>query len=373
MAPRSDTYVIDTAIRLFFIGLFCFLTLHLVAPLLGLVLWAVILAVAVYPAHVWLSDRLGGRRTWAAVILTILGLAITLGPIAILAAQVIDAATWLVAGIQDGSLTLPTAESLGRLPFVGPRVAHAWEGLQGNLQQTLARIGPSLLSAGGMVLGQVAGMGLALVMLSLSVVIMGLLFLPGPAMVDHARRFANRIFAPRGGGFVDLAGATVRNVSRGVIGVAVIQSLLAGIVMVAFGVPLAGPLTLVALFLGIVQVGPGPVLIPVIIWAWTAMSGGMAAVFTVTILPVMVVDNVLRPLLMARGLKTPMLVILVGVLGGMLSHGLIGLFIGPVVLAVFYELLLAWMQAAETETAPGEPPAPVPAPQPELPPGAEPR
>lgn len=198
-------------------------------------------------------------------------------------------------------------------------------------------------------------------MLSAAVIIMGLLFRPGPAMAQSARRLANRVFAPRGAGFIDLAGATVRNVSRGVIGVAVIQSLLAGIVMVAFGVPLAGPLTLAALFFAIIQVGAGPVVIPVILWAWFSMSTGMAILFTVVMLPVMVVDNVLRPLLMARGLETPMLVILAGVLGGMLAYGLVGLFLGPVILAVFYELLLAWLAAdgaQQPQADPGAGPAP---------------
>ncbi|WP_172326717.1 AI-2E family transporter [Mangrovicoccus sp. HB161399] len=354
MPQSRDALVIDTAIRLLFLGGFVLIALHLVAPLFGLMLWAVILAVAVYPVHAWLSAKLGGRATLSAVLITLLGLAITLGPIAVLASQVIDAATWAMAAVQNGSFGLPSPERLARIPLVGAKLAQAWTSFGSNLAQLLAQVGPVLLSTGKMVLAKVAGVGIALAMLSVSVVIMGLLFRPGPALAAHARRFANRIFAPRGAGFVDLAGATVRNVSRGVIGVAVIQSLLAGMIMVAFGVPLAGPLTLVALFLGIIQIGPGPVLIPVIIWAWFGMGTGLAILFTVMMVPVMVVDNVLRPILMARGLETPMLVILVGVLGGMFAYGLIGLFIGPVILAVFYELVIAWVAAAEAEPAPEE-------------------
>lgn len=345
MTPRSDTQILDIVIRLLFLALFLYLALQLVAPLFGLLLWAVILAVAVYPAHSWLAARLGGRETLSAGILTLLGLAITLGPVAILATGVIDAGTNLVAALQAGDLKLPPADRINDIWLVGPWLAKGWAALDSNLSNVATKVGPSVLSAGGAILSRIAGIGLSLVMLSLSVVIMGLLFKPGPDMAQAARRFANRVFAPRGAGFVDLAGATVRNVSRGVIGVAVIQSLLAGIIMVAFGVPLAGPLTLLALFLGIIQVGPGPVLIPVIIWAWLTMGTGLAVVFTAVMLPVMVVDNVLRPILMSRGLATPMLVILAGVLGGMLSYGLVGLFIGPVILSVFYELLLAWLEA----------------------------
>lgn len=361
MSTRSDGEVIDIVIRLLFLALFLFLALQLVAPLFGLMLWAVILAVAVFPAYRWLADRLGGRESLSAALITCLGLAITLGPVGILATGVIDSATKLVAAIQSGDLRLPPADRVRDIWLVGPWLADGWAKLDTNLGTIVSKVGPSVLSAGGAILGRIAGIGLSLLMLSISVLIMGLLFKPGPAMAANARRFANRVFAPRGAGFIDLAGATVRNVSRGVIGVAVIQSLLAGIIMVIFGVPLAGPLTLAALFLGIIQVGPGPVLIPVILWAWVfSMGTGMAILFTVVMLPVMVVDNVLRPILMARGLETPMLVILAGVLGGMLSYGLVGLFIGPVILAVFYELLTAWLAidpAAEADTKPETPPA----------------
>lgn len=275
---------------------------------------------------------------------------------ALLTTGVIDSATRLVVSVQSGQLALPSADRLREVWLVGPWLANGWETLDQNLGAVVSKIGPSLLSAGTSILRRIASIGLSLLMLSASVVIMGLLFKPGPAMVHSARRFANRVFAPRGAGFVDLAGATVRNVSRGVIGVAVIQSLLAGVIMVAFGVPLAGPLTLAALFLGIIQVGAGPVVIPVILWAWFSMSTGMAIGFTVVMAPVLVVDNVLRAVLMGRGLETPMLVILAGVLGGMLAFGLVGLFIGPVILAVFYELLSAWVaEEAKDPTTPVDP------------------
>ncbi|WP_240722237.1 AI-2E family transporter [Poseidonocella sp. HB161398] len=350
-SPTRDAQVIDTAIRLLVLGGFGLIALHLMAPLFGLMLWAVILAVAVYPVHAWLAKRLGGRETLSAVLLTLAGLAITLGPVAVMAAQVIEAGTRAMTALQEGHLRLPDPAMIERIPLVGMRLAEAWRTIGGTLQALVAQMGPVLLATGRLVLAKAAGVGIALAMLSVSVVIMGLLFRPGPALVAQARRFANRIFAPHGAGFVDLAGATVRNVSRGVIGVAAIQALAAGIIMVVFGVPLAGPLTLAALFLGIIQIGPGPVLIPVIIWAWLQMGTVLAILFTVVMLPVMVVDNVLRPLLMARGLKTPMLVILVGVLGGMLAYGLVGLFIGPVILAVFYELVTAWVAAGETAEA----------------------
>ncbi|MEM1360235.1 MAG: AI-2E family transporter [Pseudomonadota bacterium] len=360
MQENLDSKVLDLAIRMGFVALFIWAALSMIAPMAGLIIWAVILTVAVYPAYVWLSEKLGGRETVAAVLLTLVGLVITLGPVAILVSSMIEGITALVNFIKSGDAQMPEAPArLLEWPVIGPSLHAAWTQATSNIGAALSQYGPHLLSAGGVVLGKVAGIGLALLIMSASVLIMGLLFRPGPALAVEVRRFANRVFAPRGGTLIDLAGATVRNVSRGVVGVAIIQSLLAGIVMVLFGIKAAGVLALICLVLAIVQVGPGPVLIPLIIWAWFAMSPALALLFTLIMVPIMVVDNILRPIMMAQGLDTPMLVILVGVLGGMVSYGLVGLFIGPVVLAVFYDLFMGWVHATDkiketegTETPP---------------------
>lgn len=357
MPQRSDAEIIDLVIRLAFLAIFLFLALQLISPLFGLILWAVILAVAVYPLHAWLSARLGGRQSLSALLLTLLGLAITLGPVAVLATSIIDATTRFVGLLQSGEFQMPSSERLQTIWLIGPHLAGGWESIGENVEGVVAKVAPSVLSVGGAILRQVAGIGVGLVMLSISVIIMGLLLKPGPALARTIKRFANRVFAPRGAGIIDMAGATVRNVSRGVIGVAALQALAAGIVMVGFGVPLAGPLALAVLFLGIVQVGPFLVLVAVLIWAWSNLETGMAVLFTLLIIPVGLMDNILRPIFMARGLQTPMLVILVGVLGGVLAYGLIGLFIGPVILAVFYELLTAWLAMADEETVTAEPSA----------------
>ncbi len=201
--------------------------------------------------------------------------------------------------------------------------------------------------AGTKILSVLASLSGSVLFFIVSIILSGCLFVPGPALASGAKRFADRIIAPRGGEFVDLAGATIRNVSRGVIGVAVIQGLLTGVILIAFAVPLAGLLTFAALILCIIQIGPALVILPTIIWTWSSWELLPALLFTVLIVPVMLVDNVLRPILMSRGLDVPMLVILIGVLGGTLAYGLIGLFLGPVILSVFYELVIAWVKAGE--------------------------
>lgn len=344
MPQDSDSRVIDLTIRIGFLALFIYGTLMLVAPLFGLMLWAVILGVAVYPLHALLTRWLGGRPKTSATLLTLIGLAITLGPVALLGAEVVDLGVKLYDGLANGTLKLPPPrDELLDWPLLGPQIHAFWTRAHQNIAETLAQVAPVVLPTLQVAAGKLAGLGIDMIALALSVIIMGALLVIGGTFVDYTRRFAERVVKGSGAGMVDMAGATVRNVSRGVIGVAVIQSLLAGILMTTFGVPAAGPLALVALVLCVVQIGPALVLIPVIIWAWTAMGTGQAVLFTALVVPVMLIDNVLKPLWMSRGLDTPMLVILIGVLGGLMAFGMVGLFVGPVILSVFHQLFVHWI------------------------------
>ncbi|MHA7773993.1 AI-2E family transporter [Roseibium sp. M-1] len=346
--PTVDARVIDIAVRLGILGLFAYFSLQLIAPFFLFLLWAVVLTVALYPAFDWLAEKFGGRKVPAAILITLLCLAIVIGPVAVLVVSLADTLQGWYHAIADGSLKLPALpEKLAALPIVGPKFAELWQIAGQGMEQVFAKIGPTLAPAGGRILTALAALSGSVLFFIVSIVLSGCLFVPAPTLAKGAKRFADRIIAPRGAEFVDLAGATIRNVSRGVIGVAVIQGLLTGILLILFQVPLAGVLTFIALFLCIIQIGPALVIIPTIIWAWSSWEFMPALAFTVLMVPVMLIDNVLKPILMSRGLKVPMLVILIGVLGGTIAYGLIGLFLGPVVLAVFYELVIAWVMAGE--------------------------
>jgi predicted PurR-regulated permease PerM len=236
------------------------------------------------------------------------------------------------------------------LPVLGEEIVEAWTLAAANLDDAVHRYGPAVLPAGGSVLAKLAEIGVDVLKFVVSVFIAGFLFLPGPRLAAGARAFASRLVRPRGAHFVDLAGATIRNVSRGVIGVALLQALLAGVILYVAGIPGAGLIAFGVLLLCIVQIGPAPILLPVLVWIWMTHPTGFAAILTLLLLPVALVDNVLKPILMARGLTTPMLVILTGVIGGTLTHGLVGLFLGPVVLSVFYELVVAWTRLGASPT-----------------------
>jgi predicted PurR-regulated permease PerM len=150
-----------------------------------------------------------------------------------------------------------------------------------------------------------------------------------------------------------MGAATIRNVARGVIGISLLQSILLGMGMLVAGVPAAGLFAIGCLFLGIIQVGPAILVIITLVWAWMELSTLSAVIFTVYMIPMMLLDNFLKPVVMSRGLSTPMLVIFIGVVGGTLTHGIIGLFVGPIVLAVAYELTVFWVRGDQPELPPG--------------------
>lgn len=348
LPPTMDAKVIDIAIRLAVLGVFAFLSLQLVAPFFAFLLWAVVLTVALYPLYQWLSGKLWNKKALSATLITLAGLAIVVGPVAVLVVSLVDSLQHLYEAVSTGALAVPAIPpNLAELPLVGDKISEFWELAGRSLEQFLAKVGPVLAPAGGKILSVLASLSGSVLFFIVSIILAGCLFVPGPALASGAKRFADRIIAPRGAEFVDLAGATIRNVSRGVIGVAVIQGLLTGVLLILFAVPMAGLLTFAALIMCIVQIGPALIILPTIIWAWSSWEFLPALLFTVLIVPVMLVDNVLRPMLMSRGLDVPMLVILIGVLGGTLAYGLIGMFLGPVILAVFYELVIAWVKAGE--------------------------
>lgn len=341
----------DFVVRLAFLGLFAWWSLELVRPFVPIAIWAILLAVALYPAYAWLARRLGDRRGLAATILTVIGLATVLGPVSLLAANLAESVQWLASGLHAGTLKVPPPPAgVADWPVLGEEIDEAWTLAAGNLDDAVQRYGPAVLPAGGTVVAKMAAIGVDVLKFVASVVISGFLFMPGPRLASGARAFASRLIQPRGAHFVDLAGATIRNVSRGVIGVALIQALLAGVILYVAGIPGAGLIAFAVLLLCIVQIGPALVLLPVLVWIWMTHPTPFALVLTLLLVPVALVDNVLKPILMARGLTTPMLVILTGVIGGTLTHGLVGLFLGPVVLSVFYELVVAWTRLGESPT-----------------------
>ena len=340
---------VGLAIRLGVLGLLLFLSFTLIRPFITIAIWSVVLTVALYPVYDRMVGWLGGRRRLAAILLTILNLLIVIGP-----------ATWLTLGLIDSIRNLsdhldlsalmlpPPPDTVKTWPIIGSSIYQFWDLASTNFQAALAKTAPLLKPFGSTLLGFAEGAGIGVIKFFIAIVLAGFLFSPAPLLVDAISLFSRRLASGRGEKFVQLAGATIRAVSRGVVGVSALQAFLAGMGLVTAGIPGASLITSAVLILGIIQIGPSVVLIPVVIWSWIAMDPTTAVPITIYLIPVSLLDNVLRPLVMARGLDTPMLIILIGVLGGTVSYGITGLFLGPIVLAVIWELVVAWTRERES-------------------------
>jgi len=340
---RSGDQVIQIAIRLGLLAFLIYWSFVLLRPFIPILVWAAVLAVALNPAFDWLSARLGHRPRLAAFITTIAMLAVFLGPAAWLGIGLVDGLRNISDQLTSGNIEIPSPpDRIRDWPLIGVTLHDLWEKASDNLAAVFREFAPHLKPLAGPILAVAGSAGTGTLKFLASVFIAGFLLPSGPRFVAAIRTMLTRIVPERSADFLALAGATIRTVSQGVIGVAVLQSLLAGVGMKIAGVPHAGVLAFAILVLGIVQVGSAPILLPVIIWVWTVREVGAAVLITIFLVLVGLSDNVLKPLLMGRGLSTPVLVIFMGVLGGTLAHGIVGLFVGPIILAVAWELLMAW-------------------------------
>jgi predicted PurR-regulated permease PerM len=346
--------IVELAIRVGALGLLLYLALTLVWPFLTIVIWSIVIAVALLPGYERLARWLGGRRRLAAVLVTAVSLLVIIGPVFWLALGLIDSLRTVSERLDLSAFTLPRPpSSIKDWPLVGNFVYDFWDLASTNLREAFAKIAPQLKPLGSTLLGAAAEAGTGMVKFFAAIIVAGFLFAPAPRLREAVNRFARRLSPQRGEEFVGLAGATIRAVSRGVIGISMLQALLAGLGLMVAGVPYVSLITSAVLILGIIQIGPSIVLVPLVIWSWFAMDTVAALLFTIYIIPVGLIDNVLKPLVMGRGLQTPMLVILVGVIGGTLAYGITGLFLGPIVLAVIWELIATWVSEHEpTEAQP---------------------
>jgi predicted PurR-regulated permease PerM len=337
-------------VRLGLLALLIFWTFVIIRPFVPILAWSVVLAVALNPVFSRLAKSLGGSPKLAAAILTVTNLAIVIGPATWLGLSAVDGVKDFAEQLSAGELVVPSPPArIKDWPLVGPSLYGLWDQASTNLRSALVAIAPHLKPMAAALLGLAGDAGVGTLKFLLSVAVAGLLFPYGPQLLAAGRGFLSRIVPEQSEHFLDLAGATIRAVSQGVIGVAIIQALLAGIGFKLAGIPGAGVLAFAVMFLSIVQIGAAIVLLPVIIWIWIDKDVTTALLLTVFLCIVGVLDNILKPLVMGRGLTTPTLVIFVGVIGGTLAHGIVGLFIGPIILSVAWELMVAWIDNARAD------------------------
>ncbi len=344
---------LQVAIRLGLVVLLIAWCFTIVRPFVVPVVWGIVIAVATYHPFARLQAFLGGRAGVAAATYVVLALLLLILPALLLTTTLVDGVRGLADGLLQGTLRPPPLPpAIQAWPVIGEPLAHFWQLATTNLEGVIAEIGPELAIAGRWLLGLVGGTVLGLLQFIVAIIIAAALLSHANSTGRLAGDIATRLAGAKGPTYASLAVQTIRSVARGIIGVALIQSILAGLGFLAVGQPMAGFLAMLCLVLAILQVGPLPVILPVVIYQFTVLDTTTAVLFTGWCLLVSLIDNVLKPLLLGRGIDLPMLVIFIGAIGGVMSSGLLGLFVGPVVLALGYTLFTAWLKD-EAHTATG--------------------
>jgi predicted PurR-regulated permease PerM len=319
-------------------------------PFILAVVWAAMIAVSTWPLMRTIQSRLRSRAL-AVLVMSAAMVLVFVVPMALAIETLIDNADTIkrLARMLATASIPPAPDWVLRIPLVGPSLADTWAGIAAAGQQGLvSRFAPHAAAAAQLVLDALGSAGILAVQLLLTIVITVIMYTQGEAARAGLIRFGRRLAGQRGEGVVILAGQAIRGVALGVVVTALLQTLAAGIGLVVAGIPFAGLLTGVVLLLCIAQVGPLLVLAPATIWLfWTDQTGWGVALLVWTVV-VGAMDNVLRPILIRKGADLPLLLIFAGVLGGLFAFGIIGLFVGPVVLAVTYTLLRDWVNEGET-------------------------
>lgn len=355
MQPVASVDITRTLLSVLVIGALLIGTIWTLLPFLSALIWAVTIVIATWPLLLRMQRLMGGRRSLAAAFMTFLVLLAVIAPIIVAVNTLFETFQSSPAVITDflGSGLPPPPDWVAKLPWFGDSLAQNWQSISdGGPEGLIALVQPYARSVASVAIGSAGGIGRTVVLILLTVILVGLFYSGGDAAASGARAFAHRLAGETGDRAVVLAGQAIRSVALGVVLTALVQSILAGIGLWICGIPHAAVLTAFAFVLGIAQLGPVLILAASIGWLYWVGNTGWAIVLLVWTIPVVSLDNVLRPILIRRGVDLPLLLIMAGVIGGLISFGIVGLFIGPVVLAVTYTLTREWINTGLARSEP---------------------
>ena len=366
LEDRLSRRLLDVFVRVGLVLALVLLCYLIFSPFLTMMLWALILAITIYPLHQMLAARIGGRQGLAATLVVVLAVGVIATPTVMLGSQFGDSVQNLVKNVRDNTLQIPPpSERIATLPVVGKKAHAIWSQAHDDLPALVKSMQPKIGELATKALGIVAGLGGSLLMFLASFVVAGIMMAYGEPGARAMQEIFERIFGiARGQEFAKLSRDTVRAVASGVIGIACIQALIIGVSLMIAGVPFAGILAVVVLMFGIAQLPAVIVTLPVIGWIWASgdYDTGPAVLYTVVLFVGGLADNVLKPLMLGRGVDAPMPIILIGALGGMATGGILGMFIGAAVLALGYQIFMRWVadnpERQQQTAASGSPPTP---------------
>jgi len=351
----SSNQSLETAIRLgvvFLILAWCF---QIIMPFISVILWGAIIAVALYAPFLKLTEKFNGNKKYASLLITIGTITVIFIPMILLSGSLIDGAGSLGEQIKSGTLKIsPPSETVQSWPIIGEKVYVALNDVSSSTSSFAKEYAEQINTIGYKLIAIATGVGTGFFQFIISMVIAGVFLNNASTIIPTINRFMSRIADDNGNEILALTTATIRSVTVGIIGIAFIQGLLSGLAMVLVDIPGAGLLALLIFVTAIAQI-PGLLFaVPIVIYGFSVAEPSVAIIFGIWMVIVAMSDAVLKPLLLGRGVDAPMLVILLGAIGGMILSGIVGLFTGSVVLAIGYTLVNVWLKAGSELSSPAK-------------------
>ena len=336
--------IVDLIIRVGVLMLLLFWCFDILKPFILILIWAVVIAIAIYPLHSIFVKVFRGKRIAAIIFLTLILLSVIIIPSVLVSYSLYEGVAHFKAIYQAGQpLIPPPSESTRNWPAVLNPVIDIWKEASYHLQDTVIKYSGEVKTAGAWMISAIGGIGKGILMFNISIIVAGFLLGYSDSLADVSKKVFYKLAGNRGDEFADITVKTIRNVVKGVLGVAIIQSIIAGIGFYVAGVPFAGLWTVLCLVFAIVQVGIGPIAIPVAIYMFSVADTTTAVILAIWLGIALLSDNILKPMLLGRNAPAPMMVIFIGSIGGFIYNGFLGLFLGAVILTLGYKLFIAWI------------------------------
>ncbi|QBN17745.1 AI-2E family transporter [Flavobacterium nackdongense] len=336
--------IVDTLIRLGILGVLLLWCFDILRPFFLILVWAVVIAIAIFPVHNFFVKVFRGRRIFAVIVLTLLMLSVIIVPSGLIIYSLYEGINHFRELFNSGEhLIPPPGGTTANWPDITKPIVDIWQLASDNLQATVLKYSEQIKEYGSIFLSALAGIGQGIISFVASIIIAGVLLIYADSSEAVTKKIFVKLVGKNSDNFAQITVLTIRNVVKGILGVAVIQASMAGIGFFIAGVPFAGLWTILCLILAIVQVGVGPIAIPVAIYMFSVSDTTTAVILAIWLGITLLMDNVLKPILLGRNAPAPMLVIFIGSIGGFLYNGFIGLFLGAIVLTIGYTLFMSWL------------------------------
>ncbi|HVY53166.1 MAG TPA: AI-2E family transporter [Gammaproteobacteria bacterium] len=344
MVTKDDLYI-DKLIRITLIAAIAAWAFMLIYPMLGILAWGFILAVVLYPFYSRLNSLFGNKPILASSIITLIVLIFVIGIAFFVTHDVAHTITNVTQHFHDNKQVIPSPPSfIKNLPLIGNNLQDLWVAASENFENLLSQYGDTIYSTGKYAAGKLINTSMNFIFFVIAILFSGFLLVHNGTIMTTIRKFATRVAPENGNDMITITRETIQNVCRGVIGISILQTLIFWGLLAIAKVPGAELLSLIALILCITQIGLFILIIPIVIWLFMAKSFGLALTMTILLSLDGLLDGFLKPFVLAHGLSTPTIIIFMGVIGGIIMYGLIGVFIGPVVLAIAYDLMRQWLR-----------------------------